>query len=189
MERARPAGCDAPAGGFDRWERHATYAVAALLLVLFVLLNVQSALLMLTKDYNRAEWLDALAAMQWIRETTPGESSFLAVGYSNSVLIEWMPHLARRTVLNVKQGSEWEPAQKQRLQIARAVENCLNLRCVMDRANGDLGYNQIYILVDNPRLSRLLANTDEDEAAHFQYESLFVNGTLTVGRLSLLPDS
>lgn len=42
--------------------------------------------------------------MQWIANNTPDDSRFIVL--SRGQLLEWTPQLARRTVLNLRFGSE-----------------------------------------------------------------------------------
>jgi len=98
-----------------------------------LLLNAGGALLMQTADYDEDTWIEAMGAATWVMENTSESTELLVL--SNEVVREWVPHLSRRTILNVEFGQEWEPDDLEVVEaINSEVVDCTDGECVCDLA-------------------------------------------------------
>jgi len=89
---------------------------------------------------------DVIAAASWAGRNLPEEAEFIIPGDS---IREWAPHVVRRTVLNVSQGSEWEPVENTAIRaLNRRLEACDSFDC-LDAAlrSGGLISPPVYILL------------------------------------------
>jgi hypothetical protein len=85
--------------------------------------------------------VDEIAAMDWIRENTPPQSTFLVIGDE----IEWFPVLSERTTLNVIWGSEWV-ADQAVFQLSTALEKCRTPACYLQSARSfNLAPDYLYL--------------------------------------------
>jgi len=84
---------------------------------------------MQTADYDEDTWIEAMGAATWVMENTSESTELLVL--SNEVVREWLPHLSRRTVLNVEFGQEWEPDDLEVIEtINSELENCTDAVCM-----------------------------------------------------------
>ena len=123
---------------------------------------------------------DTVAAMEWSRHNTPSEASFVVL--SGRQTQEWLPHIARRTVLNMVFGSEWEPEERARiLELDRLLSGCGHLDCVQASVAKTVGYKEAYLFLDRDRLSELMSASGGDESV---FDLMYENGEIAIGRLS-----
>ena len=102
--------------------------VLALALLLYAALNVLvvARLYAATQDPRRSR--DTLAAAEWARANLPATARFVVVDDS---VREWFPHAVQREVVNVSQGSEWQPAENAVIRaFNRDLEACDSLDCL-----------------------------------------------------------
>jgi hypothetical protein len=91
-------------------------------------------------------------AMQWVRENTPADASFLVLTGSRSVscdsVPEWFPALTQRKSIYTVQGTEWTLGKNfgAFVQKSSAVQACVSdgVNCVLDLTQST-AYNFIYI--------------------------------------------
>lgn len=85
-------------------------------------------------DPDTPAFLDAatLDAMEWIREATPRDATFVVVGDA----AEWVPALTDRTILVGPWGVEWRGSAAYARQLAafRAVGRCETVECLLARS-------------------------------------------------------
>ena len=120
--------------------------------------------------------------MQWIANNTPDDSRFIVL--SRGQLLEWTPQLARRTVLNLRFGSEWVPDQAERIErFRREVSACDDLGCVRSLVSEHFDYEGFYLYVDRGRFAEL-ANAASCGPRTYAagFEVLFENAEATVAR-------
>lgn len=121
--------------------------VLGLALLLYAALNVLvvARLYAATQDPRRSR--DTLAAAEWVRANLPATARFVVVDDS---VREWFPHAVQREVVNVSQGSEWQPEENAAIRALNGeLEACDSLDC-LDRALMALpdGDSPIFILLN-----------------------------------------
>lgn len=93
-----------------------------------------------------------LEAMQWVRENTPADASFLVLTGSRSIACdavpEWFPAIAQRKSVFTIQGTEWTLGKDfgAFVQKSSEVQACMNdgVNCVMDLTQS-VKYDFIYV--------------------------------------------
>lgn len=86
---------------------------------------------------------EELAAMAWIQEYTPAETTFLVIGDE----IEWFPILTKRTTLNVIWGSEWVEDDTV-FELAGDLDACSSPGCYLSAA-GRYGLRPDYLYISH----------------------------------------
>lgn len=156
----------------------------ALLLGMYVVSNPVSAIRGMLADYDGRAVSDAIAAMEWAEQNTPFESKFIVL-LPDRKLTEWSPQIARRTVLNVPQGSEWEPEERSGIQeLERLLKKCGEFSCVQVSVAKQMGYDEVYLLVDRDRLSKLQSASSGENGASPVFELIWRNREVAIGHLS-----
>ena len=133
-------------------------------------------------DANGILTADDMAAMEWARQTTPPDAAFVVLPFK-AAIAEWTPHLARRTVLNMRYGAEWQPAENDRIEaLNAALGQCEDLDC-WRRSLRAFGYpgERVYLLLDRAHVPWLNPAT----SAEGGFEWLYENGKDFIGRLAL----
>ncbi len=146
--------------------------------VLFLaLLNVRQVVLTAAERQLPAT---ALPAINWIGQHTPAGANVVVLG--RWAVAEWTPQIARRTVINMRFGSEWEPAEYARLADLRLVLDspCPNFGAILSALETDTGLEAAYVLVERRRLPEGCpqAGTGAD------FETLWQDDWMTVGLLT-----
>jgi hypothetical protein len=91
---------------------------------------------------------DAKVGMNWVRTNLPQNSYFIVLSSPN--LIEWFPHITRRTVLNVEYGAEWDLEDLRKI---KAFKNdtleCETFNCYKSASERIFKKYSIYYVVEN----------------------------------------
>lgn len=152
----------------------------AISILLGLNLTVNLALSLATEAWWRPsldrQFLDAAA---WIERNAPQDARLVVIGPDG--VLEWSPHLIRRTVLNVPYGTEWRPE----LQAAilglwarwEKIEDAWTLWSVTRSA---FGLESFGVLA---RTEKILTFAGETEP-RVEVEVLFNNGSWAVARLA-----
>jgi hypothetical protein len=129
---------------------------------------------------------EALAAMNWLRDSTPVGSRFIVL--ARDQVREWVPHVAQRTVLNMPFGSEWEPDERRKIvRLEGLLKGCRDLRCVLSSVTEILGYQEVHVYIEKNRLDDLSSGASGQDARRAMFQLLWENGEVAVGRLRM-PD-
>jgi len=157
-------------------------AVVSVLLAAYILLNpILSIRKFVLASYDSSDWANAISAMEWIRGNVPEESRLVVL--SNARMREWSPHLARRTVLNVVQGTEWEPDKHRSIwRLTSAIALCPDMGCIQATVAEKTGYHDVYLYVDKNEFSDLLS---APPSGGVLFQVLWENSTVAVGHLYL----
>jgi hypothetical protein len=95
-----------------------------------------------------------IEAMEWIKNNTPSEAKFVAL--TRDQVLEWLPFVAQRTIMNTPFGSEWEPIEGQRiLQLNGQLRSCRNTTCFYDKILHLLEYKRVYFYIDQYSIEKL----------------------------------
>lgn len=96
---------------------HINMKFSLVFLIILISLNIILELYNVTyiKYLTKKEdpyWADVLQATEWIKSHTETESKVVVITDLTAIL-EWIPYLTKRTVLNTVFGTEWEPTEQQ----------------------------------------------------------------------------
>lgn len=121
---------------------------------------------------------NVIAAMEWVEKQTPLEAKFIVI--SSNQRKEWFPQIARRTVLNMPFGSEWEPEERTKIMmLEKRLEECLKPNCVQLAVRKIMGYeDDTYIFVDKNR------SFDLGLMSRQQFKIIWQNDGIAVVRLN-----
>lgn len=132
-------------------------AGAAVLLSTYVVLNPAVRIRqMVSADDGLSS--EVISAMRWAKQNIPSEGKLVVL--SRPQVTEWVPHIARRTVLNSVFGSEWQPHERaQILDLERRLRGCMDTSCVRASVADTIGYDGLYLFADKERLSELTSGS------------------------------
>lgn len=119
-------------------------------------------------------------AFAWLQSNTPPDAKILISHDPNTV--EWLPQIARRTVVNTIWGAEWRPdILDSTTKLDEELEVCEDNGCVV-RAVDDFGYQveDVWFFTRPGDLVRFTADMDS-ELAHTVY---FQNETVSIFRFT-----
>ena len=123
------------------------------------------------------DWEETIQAMNWIQENLPVDAKIVAL--TNGTVSEWMPNICQRTVINVWQGTEWDPAKEVMIsQLNNDLNNCNDFDCIYLELK-PLEYQYLYLIGNKD----LLASKQLDAMNH-EYEFIWENAQLMIYRLS-----
>jgi hypothetical protein len=155
-----------------------TASAIAILLGLNLIINLGLAVA------SEAWWRPSLSqefleAMAWASRSAPEDARFVTIG--PDAALEWSPHLAQRTVVNVPFGTEWRPE----LQPAiiglwagwQTMEDAWTLWSVTGNA---FGLETFGVFARSEKIREFAAHDD----ARVTVEVYFDNGSWAVARLS-----
>ena len=126
--------------------------------------------------------LQDLEAMEWVATSTPADSKLVV--RSRDQVKEWVPQIARRTVLNMSFGAEWVPERRDRIDtLERTVDNCSDLYCLQQGVRRTMGYDQVYLFVDREQLANSRAASGLQHSAQAVFRPLWENREITIGLL------
>jgi hypothetical protein len=121
---------------------------------------------------------EALQAMEWVRTNTPAESKFVVL--HDTYVKEWVPRIARRTVLNMAFGSEWEPEEAVKI---KELSSCRDFDCIHSEVARTMGYPDVYLYLERSRISSLRARPAGGLAPSTSFELIWQNSEVAVGLL------
>jgi hypothetical protein len=129
-------------------------------------------------NYRQADWSQRLEAMQWVKANTPLEGRFIVHGTSE--LSEWSAHLMRRVVLNVEQGSEWDPQKSKMIKdFNHQINDCLDAACIRQNLKEITSEPQVYLILEKKGMGNL---PNQMKLKQDGFEVLWENRTVLVGR-------
>ena len=135
------------------WRRSERLIVFAVLCS-YLLLNAGFYALDFSHSYDKSMWEASIEAMEWVRDNTPQDAE-LVVMYDDQVR-EWVPHVARRTVLNVSQGLEWKPIQLGTIKPFNAyLDVCPNLDCIVVLVEHEFGHRNVYLFLNKYKYTQM----------------------------------
>lgn len=123
----------------------------------------------------------ALQAMDWVRTNTPADSKFIVL--YDSYVKEWVPHIARRTVLNMAFGSEWEPEEAERIKGLGPLNDCRDFDCIQRHVERRMGYAEVYLYLERKRLSSMQVVPGGGRTPRASFELIWKNSEVGVGLL------
>ena len=169
---------------FPRTQRLISNGIIAILLISYALLMPTLTVKALVRNHSGLSQA-SIAAMEWAKQNTPHDATFVVM--SRDQVLEWMPNLARRTVVNTPYGAEWEPEERtQAKRLNRALDGCSDIGCVSQEIKRMTSYDEIYLYLDNARLVNLTKESDVS-TDQVRLEVLFENSEATIGRLIASP--
>lgn len=120
--------------------------------------------------------------MDWAQANTPEEGKFIVL--ARSQVKEWTPHIARRTVLNMPYGSEWDPDERKEINVLeQALIGCADFDCIQESVSSTMGYREVFVFVERHRLSKLLSHNCGEGNCRTAFELLWQNDEIAVGRI------
>lgn len=166
-----------------RGEAWTTGRVTAMAISILLGLNltVNLVLALATEAWWRPSLNDQfLEAAAWIKHNAPEDARFVVIG-SESVL-EWSPHLTRRTVVNVPYGTEWRPElQATILGLWAGWEKMENAWTLWSVAHSAFGLDSFGVLARSEKIQALRGNNEP----RIDLMVFFDNGSWAVARLAL----
>jgi hypothetical protein len=121
---------------------------------------------------------EILEATEWLKANTSPESKVVAI--TDSDLLEWVPHLSRRTVVNNWYGSEWQPDEIKPLEEFRnQVRDCKNMDCVYSLSQTIVDKDMVILFIDNEKIESL----QRDQNHSTTFDLLWENDEITIGEL------
>jgi hypothetical protein len=160
---------------FGRLGRVVVWAIFSL----YILLNPLWGIRDLVSGSSTEYWSEAITAMQWADKNLPADSKIIVLCDDN--IREWVPHIARRTVLNVEQGTEWEPDEYRNItKLNRKLDNCLEFTCIATNISNTTALDRIFFYLDKARFLQLksLSSTEEEI-----FEIVWQNRKVVIGQL------
>ncbi len=152
----------------------AAYFLIWLCLAFYIVANPLREIKYFAKAYNRAEWANAIAAMDWSREHLPPDSSIVVL--SDGKMREWTPHRARRTVLNVDQGTEWVPAENEQImELNGKLNRCTDLTCIANEIRPLANPQTTYLLLSKNNYGHLY------QASSTGAQPIWENSSIAIG--------
>ena len=122
-----------------------------------------------------------LSAMRWASEQTPERSRFVVLADEEEK--EWFPHLARRTVINMPYGTEWDPTKAAKVnRLEGNLSKCGTTECVA-RLTLALGYEEVYLYIDRERAVKLKIGQNRPPEGSSTFTVLWTTDEAVVGRL------
>lgn len=128
--------------------------------------------------YTRHSWSESIVAMQWVRDNVPVKDKLVVL--SGGDVREWVPHVSRRTVLNVTQGMEWIPDKHKSIsELNKVLDSCLDFECIHANIAEMIGYHNVYLYVDKEQFSNLMSASYGEKAA---FEPIWENSKVIILR-------
>lgn len=91
-----------------------------------------------------------LAAMSWVGENTSQHAKFVVI--VNPILREWAPYKMQRAVLNVPEGTEFDPKDAKTVRLLNEnLDKCQNIKCYYVFIK-EFSNEPIYLLINNKKL-------------------------------------
>ena len=88
-----------------------------------------------------------ITATEWANINTPVDAEFIII--ASSFVDDWIPYLLQRNVLNVYQGTEWQPTEFHRWEKLQAgLGNCTDYECVQAQVCKIMDQCDIYVFAD-----------------------------------------
>jgi hypothetical protein len=126
--------------------------------------------------------LQDFEAMEWVATSTPADGKLVVV--SRDQVKEWVPQIARRTVLNMSFGSEWVPKKRDRIEALEGrIHDCPDFYCMQQAVRRTMGYDQVYLFVDRERLANSRTSSGLQHSAQAIFRPLWENQEITLGLL------
>jgi len=88
-----------------------------------------------------------IEAMEWVRNNTPSEAKFVVL--ARDQVLEWLPFVAQRTIMNTPFGSEWKPKTRKAIfRLNTQLKLCYNTTCFYNNALNFNNHKDIYLYID-----------------------------------------
>jgi hypothetical protein len=117
-------------------------------------------------------------AMNWVKMNTDPDSQFIVI--SGWDVLDWFPHLTRRTVLNIPFGSEWQPDEDKSIkEFNKLVDSCKNTECILSLSQTIKEQDHIILFINKEELENLTINQTKDASFDFLWE----NEKIAIGEL------
>lgn len=164
------------------WKRVFVSIVLAVILAGYVLINTYALIIPeYVRGYNRSQWLGDLEAMRWVAENTPEDSRFVVL--ADWQLTEWTAHVMKRTVVNIPQGTEWEPEKYELIiKFQGRVDDCRDLSCVLPNIERITDEENVYLYIQKKSFPDLFK---AGRSLGSEFEFLWKNKYVLIGRLEV----
>jgi hypothetical protein len=121
-----------------------------------------------------------IEAMEWVRNNTPSEAKFVAL--TPDQVLEWLPFIAQRTVINTPYGSEWEPKTRKAIfRLNTQLKLCYNTACFYNNALNFNNHKDIYLYIDQFHIDKF---GDRPYYKNSNMTILWENNEAVIGLLS-----
>jgi hypothetical protein len=121
-----------------------------------------------------------IEAMEWVRNNTPSEAKFVAL--TRDQVLEWLPFIAQRTVINTPYGSEWEPKTRKAIfRLNTQLKLCYNTACFYNNALNFNNHKDIYLYIDQFHIDKF---GDRPYYKNSNMTILWENNEAVIGLLS-----
>jgi hypothetical protein len=161
------------------WTAYRVTALAiAILLGLNLIINLGLALA------SEAWWRPSLSpefleATAWVSRNVPEDARFVTIG--SDAALEWSPHLAQRTVVNVPYGTEWRPElQPAILGLWAGWQTMEDAWTVWSVTRKAFGLETFGVIARSEKIREFATHDD----ARVNVEVYFDNGSWAVARLA-----
>jgi len=147
---------------------------------IILLLNAATSLVLFRAEQSDVDWGEIVEAGQWVDEHLPSDSALLVI--ADDSVREWIPHLARRTVLNVWQGLEWKPTEQKIVgEFNDTLSDCQDLKCIISQFSPLPNDQNTYLFLDCNQLTEPLDLSDDIA----QFSEIWKNENVIIGSLVL----
>lgn len=125
-----------------------------------------------------------LQASKWIQQYSAPDENIIILA---SHLREWTPRLMQRTVLNVPQGTEWEPETAKKIEGYNAyIGRCNDHHCLAHAANKYFNVQNFIVYLHPEEKFAFLNDNIVTEAMH--YEKLYDADGVLIGRFARITE-
>lgn len=129
--------------------------------------------------YQKGYWSEAITGMQWCEQNLPQNSTIIAL--TDAQIREWVPHVAKQTVLNVQQGAEWEPETYRNITALNIeLDACHEYKCLEAIISKQVNPENIYLLIDTQRYNHYESIHCDDQVF---FRSLVKNDSIVIGQI------
>lgn len=119
-------------------------------------------------------------AMDWILNNT--EPNIKVVVITEDHILEWVPQISRRTVINIPFGSEWQPDEADVIfKFRDIVSTCTDLKCVLSISQMIVDTDQFLLFIDKVEFYKL---HPYQKSIRVEFDLLWENKKFVVGKLS-----
>jgi len=174
------------AKSLNKSEQIVVLIASIMFLIGYLLVNPFMIVAKTTKNYNRANWIDLVTASEWVKINTPTDSTFVVWLDNNNVpdsddIIEWIPHLLMRQVLNVIQGTEFEPQDLIKIKsLVSLLNKCNDFGCIYSNVRTEVDGNNLYLLVDRQSFTQLSKPANDSSKPFVDTKLLWKNSKYAI---------
>jgi len=153
----------------QQWAPYVVLAVFTLPMFINAIILIQRNIV--NSDTLTPEVVDALA---WIDQSLPDDAQLLIL--SGDSPLEFSPAIARRDVINIPYGAEWQPGELQKINsLNHELRSCSNQDCVAKRLQDfDSTLRTVYLYDDIPLEQSRITWSDESFDVLYRTDDLYI---------------